>query len=279
MSGACTTVCSSSPVADRDRRSSRRARRGGRDGAGVLTARRPGRVDLSELELLGIQVEALFTHDRDGRIHHVNEPDGDAAPRFFFGRTRVGNLWRLRHDVAPETARRLEDLAVGERVDDDLRADPLELHAILAALREDAEVRSVESGPAYRFPSAHAAPVGVTRLTRRDLHLLRRFVSDLGAVARHFAARDPHIAVVEDGAAVSICYSARLTERAAEAGVETLDGYRGRGYAARVVAAWAHAVRATGRIPLYSTSWDNVASQAVARKLGLIQYAADLSVE
>jgi predicted GNAT family acetyltransferase len=60
--------------------------------------------------------------------------------------------------------------------------------------------------------------------------------------------------------------------------VETLEGYRGRGHAPAAVAAWARAVRATGRIPLYSTSWDNLASQAVARKLGLIPYGADFSL-
>ena len=85
-------------------------------------------------------------------------------------------------------------------------------------------------------------------------------------------------ALVEDGAAVSLGFSARLTTRVAEAGVNTVEAYRGRGYAPTVVTAWAHAIRATGRIPLYSTSWDNRASRAVARKLGLVQYAADLSV-
>jgi len=78
------------------------------------------------------------------------------------------------------------------------------------------------------------------------------------------------MAVIEDGAAVSLCHSARLTDRAAEAGVETLDVYRGRGYASVVVAGWAHAIQATGRIPLYRTSWDNLASQAVARRLRLV---------
>ncbi len=43
-------------------------------------------------------------------------------------------------------------------------------------------------------------------------------------------------------------------------------------------ASWASATRATGQIPLYSTSWDNHASRAVARELGLVQYAADLSL-
>ena len=76
---------------------------------------------------------------------------------------------------------------------------------------------------------------------------------------------------------MAVCCSSRVTGRAAEAGVNTLEGYRGRGYAPAAVAAWAAAVRASGRLPLYSTSWDNVASQGVARKLGLVLYGADLS--
>jgi len=60
--------------------------------------------------------------------------------------------------------------------------------------------------------------------------------------------------------------------------VETVLAYRGRGYANTVVAAWARDILATGRMPLYSTSWQNLASQAVARKLGLIQYGTDVSL-
>jgi hypothetical protein len=44
------------------------------------------------------------------------------------------------------------------------------------------------------------------------------------------------------------------------------------------VAAWADAVRATGVVPLYSTAWKYQASRAVARRLGLVQFGADLHV-
>ncbi|MXZ22396.1 MAG: GNAT family N-acetyltransferase, partial [Caldilineaceae bacterium SB0665_bin_25] len=33
-----------------------------------------------------------------------------------------------------------------------------------------------------------------------------------------------------------------------------------------------------GRVPLYSTSWENGASLAVARKLGLVAYASGWSL-
>ena len=77
---------------------------------------------------------------------------------------------------------------------------------------------------------------------------------------------------------MSVCRSVRLSSRAHEAGVDTLVSYRRRGYATSVVAAWALAVRALNLTPLYSTSWDNVASQRVARRLGLVQYGVDYHV-
>ena len=61
--------------------------------------------------------------------------------------------------------------------------------------------------------------------------------------------------------------------------MNTIEAFRGRGFAPAVVAAWAHTVRLEGRIPLYSTSWNNLASQSVARKLSLVLYGADLSIE
>lgn len=88
----------------------------------------------------------------------------------------------------------------------------------------------------------------------------------------------PFIAVVEDGRVVSVCRSVRITPAAHEAGVETLPEFRGKGYARDVVAGWVHAVRSLGSIPLYSTSWENTASQAVARKLQVVPYGADFHV-
>jgi len=77
---------------------------------------------------------------------------------------------------------------------------------------------------------------------------------------------------------VSVCRSVRITPAAHEAGVETLPDFRAKGYAQDVVAGWARLVRSMGAIPLYSTSWENTASQALAKKLRLVMYGADFQV-
>jgi len=237
---------------------------------------------ISDLQLLQLQANAAYTHDSQGRMCYVNEPGGARAPRFFFGRTREGNTWRYRDDVAEGTMRELERLAVDEPIRDDLGTEPHNLHGFLAALRAESGSTVSEwkhTGPAYRFPD-ELPPIAptVTRITRTDLHLLRLMNWDLDRTAQDFERYEPFMAVVEDGAAVSLCHSARLTDDAAEAGLETMEAYRRRGYAILVTAGWAHAIRATGRIPSYSTSWDNLASQAVARQLRLVQYGTDLSL-
>jgi predicted GNAT family acetyltransferase len=76
---------------------------------------------------------------------------------------------------------------------------------------------------------------------------------------------------------VAACYSARSSPIAREAGVWTEEAWRGRSFGTLVVAAWRNEVVRTGAQPLYSTSWDNAASLALARRLGLHAYAETVS--
>ena len=131
-----------------------------------------------------------------------------------------------------------------------------------------------DSGPAFTFPYELAQPHGTVLID--DIQSLGHHFS--GLTASEIPYRTPITAVVEEGCAVSVCFSSRRTLEAAECGVETAAAYRNRGLAARVTAAWAQAVRASGRVPLYSTSWSNGPSLAVARKLGLVPYAGRWSI-
>ena len=115
----------------------------------------------------------------------------------------------------------------------------------------------------------------MTAIDERSANLLNRYFPYTRSV---LADRMPVVGVVVEGSVVSACFSARRGPIACEAGVATEEAYRGRGFGAAVVAAWRHAVEADGRVPLYSTSWDNAASLGIARKLGLIPYAETLSL-
>jgi hypothetical protein len=89
----------------------------------------------------------------------------------------------------------------------------------------------------------------------------------------------PFLALLEGGRPVSVCRSVRrITPEAHEAGVETLPEFRGRDFAADVMAGWALAVRSPGAVPSYSTSREKAASQGVARKLRLARYGAEFHI-
>jgi RimJ/RimL family protein N-acetyltransferase len=80
----------------------------------------------------------------------------------------------------------------------------------------------------------------------------------------------PWAMIVEKEVAVSICHTpGPVTARAAECGVWTHPGFRGRGYGAAVTGDWAAIMRRPGRHLFYSTSATNLSSQRVALRLGL----------
>ena len=79
----------------------------------------------------------------------------------------------------------------------------------------------------------------------------------------------PWAFVMSGDRVVSICHTARLTERGAEAGTWSDADYRGRGHAAAATAAWASLFPPSGRHLFYSTSAGNASSQRVAERLAL----------
>lgn len=233
---------------------------------------------ISDLRLMEIQADTLFTYDSSGCMCRTRESNGRRAPAFFIGRTREGNVWRFRNDLPHSVSEQLERLASMEPAGHDLRTEPRNLAEYVAVLTKGSIDCHPSSGPAYRFPEDIPPSTNTTRVTSQNVHLIEQMGPGWEDFRTELAEREPCWAVVRGGRVVSVCFSARLGKEAAEAGVETLEPYRGRGLAAWVVLAWARSVRAMDLIPLYSTSWDNLASQAVARKLGVVQYGTDLSL-
>ncbi len=228
----------------------------------------------SDLELMKIQIKTLFTHTANGRLQEINEPTmpPTPAPHFFLGRTRAGNVARFRHDLPGEIVAKLRDLVSVTPISTNLAEDTFDWGVFWDVLRTYVEIRRVWHGPAYHFPAKIKRPADVVPITQENAGLLRY---GFAGMLPQLEGKQPCLAAIENGHAVSICCSVRICSQADEAGVETLTDYRGHGHAPRIVATWAAAVRALGRRPLYSTSWDNSASQRVAEKLGLILYGVD----
>jgi RimJ/RimL family protein N-acetyltransferase len=231
----------------------------------------------SDLEWMELQAEVLFEADARGRLLRRRGPgnEAEAPPRFFLGRTRHGSLWRFSAALPEPLVAELARLAAAERIDWPLEEPPERIEPIRARLAEHAPIEGVYHGPAFRFPERCGPDAGaeLAALTPERAPLLG---AEFAALRPVLALRQPCFAALADGRAVSVCYVAARSPRAAEAGVETLPGFRGRGLASRACAAWAGAVRSEGRLPLYSTEWRNRASRAVAARLGLILYGVDL---
>lgn len=211
--------------------------------------------------------------DGRGRIGSSPEPNVPPAPLFALIRGVSSCAWAVRADVREEVAAEIERHARHERSIEDLQnpqAAPAYTDVYRALLGGQ-----IVSGPAFTFPDRLAHSTDVALVDKLEL-LERNF---RGWVADEIAWRAPIVAVMNDGYPVSVCFCAtRASENTVEAGLETAVAFRGRGFAPRVTAAWAAAIRASGRIPLYSTSWTNDASRAVACKLGLEQYAVDWTI-
>jgi hypothetical protein len=220
-----------------------------------------------------VQLRTMFVIDERGRIGSSPEPNVPPAPLFALIRGVSSCTWAMRVDVSENVAAEVERLARRERPLVDLQNPndaPANADTYLALLGGQ-----INSGPAFTFPDRipHSSDVALID----KLEMLERYFR--GWVADEIPWRAPIVAVMDSGYPVSVCFCAtRSSENTVEAGLETAAAFRGRGFAPRVTAAWASAIRASGRIPLYSTSWTNSASRAVARKLGLIQYAVDWTI-
>lgn len=229
-----------------------------------------------ELELMEIHARALFTHDERARLIRVNEPwGGGHAPRLFVGLTREGNLWRFRADLPTELIEELEALCAAEPACVEFDGVPRNTEAYVRLLESYAPVCGTEAGPAYHFEEYFEPSRPPLSVTEASAELLRGGFEEL---VEELPVCRPFVAVLEEGRAVSVCRSVRITREAHEAGVETLPDFRGKGYATDATAGWAQLVRSEGAMPLYSTSWENKASQAVAKKLRLKFYGIDFHI-
>jgi RimJ/RimL family protein N-acetyltransferase len=228
---------------------------------------------LDELELMRLRLAVDYTFDERGRMLKTNEPLDVAradAPDLVVGFAGGQRILLAGAGLADDLVDRLNAIPTAHIAEDQASTHVAHIERLLASAGQWTR----GGGPVYRFsdtPSPNEMAVEITEENRDILSKHFHWLDD------EFGGWGTAFAAVRDGVAVSLCFSSRLDDRSAEAGLETVPGYRGQGLAALVTQSWAASVHASGRIPFYSTSFDNTASQAVARKLGLIQIGEDYS--
>jgi RimJ/RimL family protein N-acetyltransferase len=231
--------------------------RGGQHGVAELVRFSEPRAVLSDLlELAELQLETMLCYDGRGRMTTWNDEPRSRPPWLFALRTELGTSWRLHANLPESLAAELGALLAAESGSRDFAKEPDCAAALREALRPHVETVSEYRGPAFVLP---AMPEPDPQIEFDSTQLLAR--------------------LRVDGQVVASCECARLGLRAAEAGVETAPTFRGRGFAARVVARWARAIQDSGRAAFYSTWWENEPSRAVARKLGARCYGEDFHLD
>lgn len=141
-------------------------------------------------------------------------------------------------------------------------------------LLDDGRALTSAAGPSYLIDAVPPSPLHVERSDAPLLPALRDANPGNWHPVEWNELLDgtlgPWAIALDHGLVVSICHTpVPLTARGAECGVWTAPPFRGRGYAAAVVAEWAAILKPSGRHLFYSTRADNYSSQRVAQRLQL----------
>lgn len=228
---------------------------------------------LSSYDLMEMHIRALYVHDEQARLLSSNDWQHGPAPRFFLGQTSQGNVWRFRQDLPQTVCDKLSALCKAEEFSTSAR--PIHQTEYLQLLAAHAPIEKIWLGSAYWFAHPVRDDDGTIFIDAQNTHLLQGGLQEWIPDMRY---QQPAVALLVDGQAVAICASVRITKAAHEAGVETVRGHRQKGYAVKVVLAWARAVAKLGALPLYSLSDENLASMKVANRLGLSKFGVDFHI-
>ncbi len=232
---------------------------------------------LTDAELLAIEVDTLWVRDDRGRLLRAGGSNGAPAPYLVIAVCPEGRLTAVGGKVPEALATELLGFADAPGPPPLPSEPPPGLDAWAARLAAAVGPVEVTSGPSYvaeagtlaappaaLIQSDGTAPFGRPLEPPPDAgwepaEWRMLLAGRLGPWAMSMASE--HIA--------AICFSSRLTDVAAEAGLRTEPEFRRQGHGAAATAAWARLVIETDRIAFYSTSADNLASQRVAASLGL----------
>lgn len=123
-------------------------------------------------------------------------------------------------------------------------------------------------GNAHRLPEV---PEGsVRQLAVSEINGIEGLPSHLCSELELAARESLIVTVLEDERPVSFCYAGARTETLWDISIDTLEGYRNQGHAARCVAYMVEHMRQYGKQPVWAAEQSNAPSLGLAAKLGFV---------
>lgn len=218
--------------------------------------------------LLRLEIATCWLAGDGGRLVRSRTPEWRPVPVLTVGGGAGALCWALSSEVPAAIATAVAGAVAATTPPATTPAvgwAPGSASTLLDLLAGAGALRPPERGPSYVVPGALPVPVGVQLVAGHD--------GDEEPLRGMMPERDrtsllgPWTVAVVDGQVAAVCETARSAPRSVEAGVRTYEPYRRQGLAAAATSAWATQV--SGRTAFYSTSAGNLASQGVARRLGL----------
>ena len=219
---------------------------------------------MDDLDLLRLELGTLWITDARGRLLRTVPDDTRPPPLLVVAACRTGAVWTTSVSVPDTSHERVNRLLVSEPGAGELGWAPSCASGLIDAL-DAGDVAVPHGGPSYVVSSPLTPTAAVDLRSDVELGGVAALDGLIPEADRSLAA--PWVVAMVDGVVAAVCETARSTPRSVEAGVWTYEPHRRQGLGAAVTAAWS--ARVAGRTAFYSTTWDNTASQGVARHLGL----------
>ncbi|MEK3915941.1 GNAT family N-acetyltransferase [Paenibacillus sp. FSL H7-0331] len=216
---------------------------------------------------MNIQAATLYVLNEKNKIIGINERNQTSVTAVFIGRTRESISTYFHTDLPQSIVEEIQQHTL----------ESIHVLNLCRIIEKYKPVKDIWIGPAFTFnqDNMFISESEITLIDESNKNLLLQHFSEL---LGELEERMPIAAYIINDEAVSVCCSARISSQAAEAGLMTIEPYRGKGIGQKVVHKWSDEIFKQGLLPIYSTSWDNLSSQRVAQKLGLIQFGMDFSI-
>ncbi len=232
---------------------------------------------MTDRELLGIEIETLWESDSRGQLVRARDDRASVAPFVVLATAADGWLGAVSASLDEHLAQAIVEAMTRTPMPARPALPPQAVIDLSELLTASGVAAEFHSGPSFLVPrETNFAPTGriVTSADSASERPLLFAPPEANWPAGEWNSLlageiGPWAMALDGENVVAICHSSRLIAEAAEAGAWTHPEQRGRGHAAAVTAAWASLVRASGRLPFYSTSAGNLSSRRVAERLNL----------